>query len=588
MKENNYDVFISYSRKDYKDENNNIIDNNVISKLKDVFKRNNISFWFDEDGIYSGDAFAPVIARNIRNAKIFIFVSSENSNKSEWTGNEIATAHEFKKKIIPFRVDDSTYNESVILYIAKLDYINYNINKEKALEQLVSSIQNYIEKIEKELLEKEQEKQRKANEEHKKAEEKKIQEQILAEQREKERLAQIATEKRRKEEELNGILMQISECDKKETELVKKRISIEGELKEIETEIQMVSKNRDSLLVKRKYIESELIDNVNSNIAKIQIKEKKTLSENISNNKRLKNIAARQKVIWIGLSGIFIILLISFWIHQCNSTIEIEEESTYTEPESNDFTPQTPIKELRILDKETDCVYGIETIDKIQWDSLYVMTDSDRQTLHPISFALIIATSGKNDYYGNIYEENRKEAKKHGIRVASYHLLNIKPTWKYATGKAQANNYISHVGALKENELPPVLSIPAMNHEEKDVAIERCQDWLTTINNYYKVKPIIFISQSDYNDYFKQLNMDNAIWIPTEDKTIPNLKFQKRHYVQTCLYNGKNKHESLSKNGRLSIFLGTYEEFMEYENPNIKKLGKKLQRQLKQTNAANP
>lgn len=119
-----YDVFISYSRKDYKDENNNIIEGNAISKLKNTLKKNNISFWFDEDGIYSGDAFAPVIAKNIRSAKIFIFVSSENSNKSEWTGNEIATAHEFKKKIIPFRIDDSTYNESVILYIAKLDYIN--------------------------------------------------------------------------------------------------------------------------------------------------------------------------------------------------------------------------------------------------------------------------------------------------------------------------------------------------------------------------------------------------------------------------------------------------------------------------------
>ena len=33
-----YDVFISYSRKDYVDENNDIIPDNPISKLKDYLK----------------------------------------------------------------------------------------------------------------------------------------------------------------------------------------------------------------------------------------------------------------------------------------------------------------------------------------------------------------------------------------------------------------------------------------------------------------------------------------------------------------------------------------------------------------------
>lgn len=139
-----YDVFISYSRRDYVDENKQVIPENIISKIKDLFDANNISYWFDEEGVFSGDAFAPVIARNIKSSKIFLFISSKNSNASEWTSNEIATAHAYKKKIIPFRYDDSVYNDSVIIYIARLDYIEHKSNPSKSLSRLLLSIQSYL------------------------------------------------------------------------------------------------------------------------------------------------------------------------------------------------------------------------------------------------------------------------------------------------------------------------------------------------------------------------------------------------------------------------------------------------------------
>ena len=46
-----YDVFISYSRKDYVDDKKNIIPNNVVSKIKDTLSKEGISYWFDEDGM---------------------------------------------------------------------------------------------------------------------------------------------------------------------------------------------------------------------------------------------------------------------------------------------------------------------------------------------------------------------------------------------------------------------------------------------------------------------------------------------------------------------------------------------------------
>lgn len=141
---NEFDVFISYSRRDYVDENKVELPGNIVSQIKNVLKENGISCWMDEEGIFSGDEFAKVIAEYIRKCKMFLFVSTENSNASEWTSNEIATARMYKKKIIPFRYDDSDYNDSIIVFIAKLDFIDYFTNPEPAFQKLVASIKQYL------------------------------------------------------------------------------------------------------------------------------------------------------------------------------------------------------------------------------------------------------------------------------------------------------------------------------------------------------------------------------------------------------------------------------------------------------------
>lgn len=196
--ETKYDVFISYSRKDYVDEaTKQVISGNVVSQIKEMFDANGISYWFDEDGIYSGDAFAPLIAKNIKSAKIFLFISSKNSNASEWTSNEIATAHAYKKKIIPFRYDDSVYNDSVIIYIARLDYIEYQSNPSKALSRLLSSIQTYLKS------EKDREEKEKEAEERRLNEEKSKQEQANKLQQIREQIENLETRKYQIEQEIS-------------------------------------------------------------------------------------------------------------------------------------------------------------------------------------------------------------------------------------------------------------------------------------------------------------------------------------------------------------------------------------------------
>lgn len=196
--ETEYDVFISYSRKDYVDEaTKQIIPSNIVSQIKEMLDANGISYWFDEDGVYSGDAFAPLIAKNIKSAKIFLFISSVNSNASEWTSNEIATAQTYKKKIIPFRYDDSVYNDSVIIYIARLDYIEYQSNPSKALSRLLSSIQTYLK------TEKDREDKEKEAEERRRSEKKQKQEQANKLQQIRKQLENLETRKYQIEQEIS-------------------------------------------------------------------------------------------------------------------------------------------------------------------------------------------------------------------------------------------------------------------------------------------------------------------------------------------------------------------------------------------------
>lgn len=159
-----YDVFISYSRADYIDAKGEVIEGNVVSKIKDTLTQEGITFWFDEEGIYSGDTFTEKIVVNIEAADIFLFISSANSNRSVWTSKEIATADEFHKRIIPIRIDNTPYNKKVMFRIADIDFIDYFNNPEKGIDDMIRSINTFkeqkaeLEKAEKERIEREQRK----------------------------------------------------------------------------------------------------------------------------------------------------------------------------------------------------------------------------------------------------------------------------------------------------------------------------------------------------------------------------------------------------------------------------------------------
>lgn len=93
-----YDVFISYSRRDTK----------TAEAICDALSQAGISFFIDKEGIAAGANFPEVLARTIDSATVFLLLASENAYKSKFTKAEILYAFNHKRSgcILPYLIDD--------------------------------------------------------------------------------------------------------------------------------------------------------------------------------------------------------------------------------------------------------------------------------------------------------------------------------------------------------------------------------------------------------------------------------------------------------------------------------------------------
>ena len=169
-----YDVFISYSRRDYVDESYNVIPGNAIAEIQNVFDENGITYWFDKDGIYSGQEFIEIITGAIAESKMLIFISSKHSNESMWNAGEIFEALDGEKAIIPVKIDNSQYNKKFKLLIRPLDYIDYQENPQNALKDLLRAIN----KVKEDIAQKQREEEKLRQEKEAEAKKEKIKEEI--------------------------------------------------------------------------------------------------------------------------------------------------------------------------------------------------------------------------------------------------------------------------------------------------------------------------------------------------------------------------------------------------------------------------
>lgn len=136
-------VFISYSKRDYISEDGTVIDGSPVQSILSALASAGISYWIDREGLDAGVTFAEKIARNIEGCDTFLFISTENANRSEWTLREISTAISFGKKILPVKVDHSDFAAPVALYLSSVQYIDWlELGADESLRRIVSKVGN--------------------------------------------------------------------------------------------------------------------------------------------------------------------------------------------------------------------------------------------------------------------------------------------------------------------------------------------------------------------------------------------------------------------------------------------------------------
>lgn len=110
-------IFISYCRKD-------------LAKAKQIKKEieraTSTRCWMDLEGIESGSQFEDVIISAIDNAKVVLFLLSENSMESEYSQKEIRYAYKKRKKVVPVNIDGCTPNGWFLFTFSGTDIIDYS------------------------------------------------------------------------------------------------------------------------------------------------------------------------------------------------------------------------------------------------------------------------------------------------------------------------------------------------------------------------------------------------------------------------------------------------------------------------------
>lgn len=150
----------------------------------------------------------------------------------------------------------------------------------------------------------------------------------------------------------------------------------------------------------------------------------------------------------------------------------------------------------------------------------------------PVSFVYIKATEGTsivNKYYSNDYAQ----AKKNGLKVGSYHFFSTR------TRASDQARYFLQYAHIKKGDFPPVLDVePTADMVRKiggkQALIRRIKIWLTTVEKWTGVRPILYVSQNFVKKYLEDeedLKKNYQIWIARYGEYKPDFRLI---YWQLC------------------------------------------------------
>lgn len=128
-------VFVSHSSK------NKII----VDELVEILEKSGIKCWVAPRDVIGGIDYASQLIKAIRECKVFFLVVSEAINKSDQVLNEVEIAVNNGKIILPFKIDDSSYNDSYQYYLSRKHWIDGNPAPSEHHAELVQTIRYFLE-----------------------------------------------------------------------------------------------------------------------------------------------------------------------------------------------------------------------------------------------------------------------------------------------------------------------------------------------------------------------------------------------------------------------------------------------------------
>lgn len=131
-----------------------------------------------------------------------------------------------------------------------------------------------------------------------------------------------------------------------------------------------------------------------------------------------------------------------------------------------------------------------------------------KKSHHPIEFVIARSTMGKNGR-DKKYLENVRNAREKGYVVGAYHYY--RPNEHSAD---QAKNFIKHT-KLYSGDIIPVLDIENLPKVQSKARLrEGLKNWLRIVERQYGVKPMIYTSQTYWEDYLRGCGFDGyPLWI---------------------------------------------------------------------------
>jgi hypothetical protein len=116
-------------------------DADIAKRLVSRLENASIPCWIAPRNIPPGLTYAASIVQGIKAAGFFIFIFTKASNQSEAVINEIENAMALKIPVIPFRIDNIAYSDSLDYYLRSKQAINaYSKSLDAAIDELITYI----------------------------------------------------------------------------------------------------------------------------------------------------------------------------------------------------------------------------------------------------------------------------------------------------------------------------------------------------------------------------------------------------------------------------------------------------------------